>query len=174
MLRNVVMAQTPTVALAVAADPAAGPAPLPEGGLRPPGAGGDLVLANSGIVVRLVPNAASEGRAALVLLANDEPMALTPARAGSGRVLAGALHGRRGERPWSLAWGRLSAGELSVCAEFVGEAQGGHPRTVLATRLGSDFWLAETAGDYRGVTVTTADSRLYSELWPVPRAPRVV
>ncbi|NGO07975.1 hypothetical protein G5C60_10015 [Streptomyces sp. HC44] len=174
MLRNVVTTQIPTAALAVAADPAAGPAPLPAGRVRPPGAGGELVLANSGIVVRLVANPASEGRASLVLLANDEPVALTPARAGSGRVLAGALHGRRGERPWSLAWGRLCADEFSVCAEFVGEAQGGAPRTVLATRLGPGFWLAETAGNYRGVTVTTADSRLYSELWPVSQAPQAL
>lgn len=174
MLQNAVMPQTPAASLVVAADPAAGPAPFPAGRVRPPGAGGDLVLANSGIVVRLVGGPASGGRAALVLLANDEPVAMTPARPGSGRVLAGALHGRRGERPWSLAWGRLNDGEFSVCAEFVGEALGGQPRTVLATRLGSDFWLAETAGDYRGVTVTAAESRLYSELWPVPRGPRAV
>ncbi|MGF0174569.1 hypothetical protein ACQF36_29940 [Streptomyces sp. Marseille-Q5077] len=168
------MTETPTAALAVAPEPAAEPAPLPQGGLRPPGAGGDLVLANSGIVVRLVPNPAFEGRPALALLSNDEPVALTPALAGAGRVLAGALHGRRGERSWSLTWGRLSAGEFSVCAEFVGEAQGGASRTILATRLGSDFWLAETAGDYRGVTVTTAQNRLYSALWPVPAAPHTL
>ncbi|WP_405617042.1 hypothetical protein [Streptomyces sp. NBC_00076] len=174
MLRNAVTTPIPTAALTVADEPATGPAPLPAGGVRPPRAGGDLVLANSGIVVRLVADPVSQGPATLVLLANDEPLALTPARVGSGRVLAGALHGRRGERSWSLAWGRLCAGEFSVCAEFVGEARGGATRTVLATRLGPDFWLAETAGSYRGVTVTTAESRLHSELWPVPQAPHAL
>ena len=167
------MTETPTASLALAPEPAAEPAPR-QGGVRPPGAGGDLVLANSGIVVRLVANPAFDGRPALALLSDDEPVALTPALAGSGRVLAGALHGRRGERPWSLTWGRLPAGEFSVCAEFVGETQGGAPRTILATRLGPDFWLAETAGDYRGVTVTTAQNRLYSALWPVPAAPHML
>ena len=45
---------------------------------------------------------------------------------------------------------------------------------ILATRLGPDFWLAETVGDYRGVTVTTAQNRLHSALWPVPATPHML
>ncbi|WP_460068167.1 hypothetical protein [Streptomyces sp. YKOK-I1] len=163
MLGNVAIRRTPTAAGAAA------PAPLPARGAARPAAGTAFVLANSGMKVRLVPDAARPGEVSLALVADDGIMALTSARGDSRPVIAGAVHGRRAGRPWSLAWGRLRPGGISVCAEFVGESRGRAPRTISATLLAEGFWIAETAGDYRGVTITTADSRLHSELWPVPR-----
>jgi|tagenome__1003787_1003787.scaffolds.fasta_scaffold18944964_2 hypothetical protein len=103
----------------------------------------------SGWTVRL--GRAATDRAALEVYEDDRMADVCVATPVSVSILRGARRNARGGAPWALAWGQLPAGVSSVTARFTG--RGGAARPIPAVVVENTYWVAETPGEFTGVTV---------------------
>lgn len=103
----------------------------------------------SGWTVRVGRGAAD--RAALEVYEDGRMADVCVATPVSVSVLRGARRNARGGAPWALAWGQLPAGVSSVTARFTG--RNGNARPVPAVLVENTYWVAETPGEFTGVTV---------------------
>jgi len=102
---------------------------------------GWTVRIGRGVADRAALEVYEEGRVADVCVAN--PVSVS--------VLRGAWRNPRGGVPWALAWGQLPAGAPSVTARFTGRNTTARP--IPAVLIENTYWVAETAGEFTGVTV---------------------
>src|SRR4051812_48161068 len=103
----------------------------------------------SGWTVRL--GRAATDRAALEVYEDDRMADVCVATPVSVSILRGARRNARGDAPWALAWGQLPAGVSSVTARYTG--RNGTARPIPAVVLENTYWVAETPGEFTGVTV---------------------
>ncbi|MDN3359486.1 hypothetical protein [Actinomadura sp. DC4] len=113
-----------------------GPAPL-------------MRLPMSGWTVRVGRGAAD--RAALEVYEDGRMADVCVANPVSVSVLRGARRNARGGAPWALAWGQLPTGVTAVTVRFTG--RNATPRPIPAVLIENTYWVAETPGDFTGVTV---------------------
>lgn len=110
-----------------------------------------LRLPISGWTVRVGRGA--EDRAALEVYEGARLADVCVATSVSVSVLRGACRSARRARPWALAWGRLPDGVRAATAEFTGTRRDPRIVPIAAVVIESTFWIAESAGEFTGVTV---------------------
>src|SRR5262245_61559544 len=110
-----------------------------------------LRLPISGWSVRVGRGAAD--RAALEMYEGGRVADVCVSTPLSVSVLRGARRNARGGARWALAWGQLPAGVSSVTARFAGGGRRPVVRDITAILIEGTYWVAETAGDFAGVTV---------------------
>ena len=120
----------------------------------------------SGWTVRV--GRAAYGRAALEVYEGLRLADVCVATPVSVSVLRGALRARRGPRPWALAWGQLPPGVATATAEFTGTGRRPAVRRVRTLLVEGACWVAETAGEFTGVTVHAGPALVSGRLRRVP------
>jgi hypothetical protein len=116
----------------------------------------------SGWTVRVGRGAAD--RAALEVYEGTRMADVCVATPVSVSVLRGAWRSPRGALPWALAWGQVPAGASSVTARFTTGGRNPAIREIPAVVIVGAYWVAETAGDWARVTVSSGPVLLSGRL----------